>query len=139
MTTTDEQNPETIAAAIDFGKLGGLVPAVIQDATTSQVLMVGFMNDEALRATVASGIVTFFSRTKGRLWTKGETSGNTLEVVEIATDCDVDSVLVRVKANGPGVCHEGYVSCFFRSNVGGEWRTNAERTYSPDTVYGGAQ
>jgi phosphoribosyl-AMP cyclohydrolase len=139
MTTTAEQNIPATAAGLDFDKLGGLVPAVIQDASSSQVLMVGFMNDEALRATVSTGVVTFFSRTKGRLWTKGETSGNTLEVVEIATDCDVDSVLIRVKANGPGVCHEGYASCFFRSHVNGEWSTNAERTYSPESVYGGAQ
>jgi len=139
MTTTDQRNSTTVDTTIDFDKLGGLVPAVIQDASTSQVLMVGFMNDEALRATVKSGVVTFFSRTKARLWTKGETSGNTLEVVEIATDCDVDSILIRVNANGPGVCHEGYASCFYRSSVNGVWRTNAERTYSPEAVYGGAQ
>lgn len=76
MTTTDQRNSTTVDTTIDFDKLGGLVPAVIQDASTSQVLMVGFMNDEALRATVKSGVVTFFSRTKARLWTKGETSGN---------------------------------------------------------------
>lgn len=133
MTTTEP------TSTLDFDKLGGLVPAVIQDADTNRVLMVGFMNDEAFRATRASGVVTFFSRTKGRLWTKGETSGNTLEVVDILTDCDVDSLVIRVKANGPGVCHEGFASCFFRLDVDGEWQTNDTPTYAPESVYGGAR
>jgi phosphoribosyl-AMP cyclohydrolase len=133
MTTTEP------TSTLDFDKLGGLVPAVIQDADTNRVLMVGFMNDEAFRTTRATGVVTFFSRTKGRLWTKGETSGNTLEVVDILTDCDVDSLVVRVKANGPGVCHEGFASCFFRLDVDGEWQTNETPTYAPESVYGGAR
>jgi phosphoribosyl-AMP cyclohydrolase len=127
MTTTTQE--------LDFDKLGGLVPAVIQDADTNRVLMVGFMNDEALRVTRETGRVTFFSRTRGRLWTKGETSGNTLDVVELLTDCDVDSLVVRVKANGPGVCHEGFASCFFRTDVNGEWRTNDVPAYDPESVY----
>jgi phosphoribosyl-AMP cyclohydrolase len=123
------------AIALDFDKLGGLVPAVIQDAQSNRVLMVGFMNDAAFRATRDSRVVTFFSRTKGRLWTKGETSGNTLEVVEMLTDCDVDSLVIRVKANGPGVCHEGFASCFFRTDVNGEWQTNDQPAYDPESVY----
>ncbi|MBD1396065.1 bifunctional phosphoribosyl-AMP cyclohydrolase/phosphoribosyl-ATP diphosphatase HisIE [Pontibacter sp. JH31] len=96
---------------LDFDKMDGLVPAVIQDAQTSQVLMLGYMNEEAYRKTVAEGMVTFFSRSKNRLWTKGETSGNTLEVVSIAEDCDNDSLLIKVNPNGP-TCHTGDISCF---------------------------
>ncbi|GHA58373.1 bifunctional phosphoribosyl-AMP cyclohydrolase/phosphoribosyl-ATP diphosphatase HisIE [Pontibacter akesuensis] len=96
---------------LDFEKAGGLVPAVIQDDITGQVLMLGYMNQEALDKTRLEGLVTFFSRTKNRLWTKGETSGNTLEVVSIMRDCDVDSLLIKVKPNGP-TCHTGSTSCF---------------------------
>ena len=101
---------------MDYTKLDGLIPAVIQDADTSEVLMVGFMNDEALARTRASGFATFFSRTRGKLWTKGETSGNRLEVTEILVDCDDDTVLVKVKRLGDGhVCHTGQRTCFFRA------------------------
>ena len=96
---------------IDFRKGNGLVPAVIQDNTTLQVLMVGFMNEEALTKTVNEGKVTFFSRSKNRLWTKGETSGNFLCVKEIRTDCDNDTILIKVDPAGP-VCHTGNNSCF---------------------------
>lgn len=96
---------------IDFKKLNGLAPVVIQDNTTLQVLMVGFMNEEALTKTINEGKVTFFSRSKNRLWTKGETSGNFLYVKEIKTDCDNDSILIRVDPAGP-VCHTGNTSCF---------------------------
>jgi phosphoribosyl-AMP cyclohydrolase / phosphoribosyl-ATP pyrophosphohydrolase len=96
---------------IDFDKMGGLVPAVIQDAATNQVLMLGYMNQEALDKTNAEGLVTFFSRSKNRLWTKGETSGNTLQLVSITEDCDNDSLLIKVNPNGP-TCHTGDTSCF---------------------------
>lgn len=96
---------------LDFDKMGGLLPAVIQDNVTGQVLMLGYMNQEALEKTQQDGLVTFFSRSKNRLWTKGETSGNTLEVISIAEDCDNDSLLIKVKANGP-TCHTGSTSCF---------------------------
>ena len=100
---------------MDYSKLDGLIPAVIQDDATNDVLMVGFMNDVALSATRRSGYVTFFSRTRQRLWTKGETSGNRLAVVSLTADCDEDTVLVRVRREGEGlVCHEGQVSCFTR-------------------------
>jgi len=100
---------------MDFEKLNGLIPAVVQDDESNEVLMVGFMNDEALQRTVASGFATFFSRTRNKLWTKGETSGNCLQVVRILTDCDDDTVLVRVKRLGVGnVCHTGTRSCFSR-------------------------
>ena len=99
---------------MDYTKLNGLIPAVIQDAESHEVLMVGFMNDEALALTRDNGFATFFSRTRNKLWMKGETSGNRLEVVEMLTDCDDDTVLVKVKRQGDGnVCHTGQRSCFY--------------------------
>ena len=101
---------------MDFSKLDGLIPAVIQDAQSAEVLMVGFMNEDALEITRRTGFATFFSRTRNKLWTKGETSGNRLEVVEMLTDCDDDTVLLKVKRLGDGnVCHTGERSCFFKS------------------------
>jgi len=97
----------------DFDKLGGLIPAVVQDADGGEVLMVGFMNREALERSVADGYVTFYSRTRNKLWTKGETSGNRLRIVSASTDCDRDSLLVRVNVEGSGVvCHRRTRSCF---------------------------
>src|SRR6201992_2514599 len=107
---------------LDYTKLDGLIPAVIQDAASGRVLMVGFMNDEPSRKTRESGFVTFFSRSRNKLWMKGESSGHRLVVREISTDCDLDAVLVKVEAIGPGVCHEGYQSCFFRRLEKGQWR-----------------
>ena len=101
---------------MDYSKLDGLIPAVIQDAGSSEVLMVGFMNEAALAQTRRTGYATFFSRSRDRLWTKGETSGNKLEVVEILVDCDEDTVLVKVKRLGDGnVCHTGERTCFYRT------------------------
>jgi len=101
---------------MDFSKLDGLIPAVIQDADSSEVLMVGFMNEQALAATRRTGFATFFSRTRNTLWMKGETSGNTLQVVDILVDCDEDTVLLKVNRLGDGnVCHTGERSCFFRA------------------------
>jgi phosphoribosyl-AMP cyclohydrolase len=98
---------------MDFSKLDGLIPAVIQDSDSAEVLMVGFMNEQALELTRQTGFATFFSRTRNKLWTKGETSGNRLQVVEILTDCDDDTVLVKVKRLGDGnVCHTGQRTCF---------------------------
>ena len=100
---------------MDFSKLQGLIPAVIQDHETNEVLMVGFMNMEALEITRRTGFATFFSRTRNTLWTKGETSGNRLQVTSLLADCDDDTVLVRVKRLGAGnVCHTGQRTCFFR-------------------------
>ncbi len=101
---------------IDFAKMEGLVPAIVQDAKTLEVLMVGFLNENSYAKTLETGFVTFWSRTRQKLWMKGETSGNRLRVVDAATDCDQDTVLFRVKVEGDGlVCHEGSVSCFTRS------------------------
>ena len=100
---------------MDFSKLNGLIPAVIQDADSSEVLMVGFMNADALARTRQSGYATFFSRTRNALWMKGETSGNKLAVLDILVDCDDDTVLLKVKREGDGnVCHMGERSCFYR-------------------------
>lgn len=100
---------------IDFTKSNGLVPAIIQDAATNKVLMLGYMNEEAFNKTQADKRVTFFSRSKNRLWTKGEESGNFLDVVSIATDCDNDTLLIKVKAHGP-VCHTGADTCWNEKN-----------------------
>jgi phosphoribosyl-AMP cyclohydrolase / phosphoribosyl-ATP pyrophosphohydrolase len=108
-------NPFSDIGQIDFNKLNGLVPAVIQDNSTQKVLMVGFMNKEALEKTQELGKVTFFSRTKNRLWTKGEESGNFLHVVSILVDCDNDTLLIKANPVGP-VCHTGADTCFFETN-----------------------
>jgi len=102
---------------IDFEKSGGLVPAIIQDYQTSKVLMLGYMNQEALKVTQETGKVTFFSRSKSRLWTKGEESGNFLNLVSISTDCDNDTLLVKVNPVGP-VCHTGSDTCWAEKNEG---------------------
>jgi len=121
---------------LDFEKAGGLITAVIQDHATGRVLMVGYMNDEAFRKTVETGFATFYSRSRQKLWLKGETSGHRLVVKSIATDCDQDAVLVQVEALGPGVCHEGYESCFFRKLDQGAWKIADPRAYDPAAVYG---
>jgi phosphoribosyl-AMP cyclohydrolase len=121
---------------IAFEKGGGLVPAIIQDGRTGQVLMLGFMNAEALAETRRTGEAVFFSRSRNRLWKKGESSGHVLRVLEICIDCDADALLLRVKALGPGVCHEGYRSCFFRQiEENGNTRMIEERTFDPAKVY----
>ena len=98
---------------IDFDKMRGLAPAIVQDAATREVLMLGFMNREAYERTLSDGYVTFYSRTRNQLWTKGETSGNKLKLVSASTDCDRDTLLFRVEVEGAGVvCHEGTRSCF---------------------------
>jgi phosphoribosyl-ATP pyrophosphohydrolase/phosphoribosyl-AMP cyclohydrolase len=99
---------------MDFSKLDGLIPAVVQDHKSGEVLMVGFMNEEAWGLTQQSGYVTFFSRTRNKLWTKGETSGNRLTVRQVLLDCDEDTLLIKVRREGDGnVCHTGQRSCFF--------------------------
>lgn len=120
---------------LDFTKLDGLIPAVIQDHLSGRVLMVGFMNEEAFRHTVETGFATFFSRSRNKLWLKGETSGHRLVVKGIQTDCDRDSVVILAEALGPGVCHEGYRSCFFRTLQAGQWKQSEEPTYDPKQVY----
>lgn len=120
---------------LDFGKLDGLLAVVIQDAMTQRVLMVGFMNAESYARTLETGFVVFFSRSRNKLWMKGETSGHTLQVVAMSTDCDRDALLITVKANGPGVCHEGFESCFSRTRVNNNWIVSDPQTFSPTDVY----
>lgn len=122
---------------IDFQKSGGLVPAIIQDQRTGEVLMLGFMNAAALAETQRTGEVVFFSRSRNKLWKKGESSGHILKVREVRVDCDDDALLVRVVPAGPGVCHEGYRSCFFRSmDANGNAAFIAKRTFDPEKTYG---
>ena len=121
---------------LDYTKINGMVAAVIQDWKSGRVLMVGFMNEEAFRKTVETGYAVFFSRSRNKLWLKGETSGHKLVVKEISTDCDRDAVLLKVEALGPGVCHEGYQSCFFRTLDSGDWKVTEPRAYDPSAVYG---
>jgi phosphoribosyl-AMP cyclohydrolase len=103
------------AVKLDFAKMDGLLPAIVQDAASGEVLMVGFLNEISYAKTLETGFVTFWSRTRQKLWMKGETSGNRLQVVSAATDCDQDTLLFRVAVEGDGlVCHEGTVSCFTR-------------------------
>lgn len=113
---------EGVEMTIDFAKGGGLVPAVVQDAVTRKVLMLGYMNEEAYRLTLDRGLVTFFSRSRGRIWTKGETSGNYLQLREILADCDGDTLLVKVIPSGP-VCHTGSDTCFGEDNEPNEMST----------------
>jgi len=123
---------------LDFDKLDGLIPAIVQDARTGEVLMLGFMNEEAYEETRSTGAVTFFSRSRGKLWRKGEQSGHVLRVREMLVDCDADTILVRVDPIGPGVCHMGYRSCFFRRlDENGDANIVEERAFDPDAVYGG--
>ena len=117
---------------IDFEKMQGLAPAVVQDAGTGEVLMLGFMNRGALEQTLRTGYVTFFSRTRNKLWTKGETSGNRLALVSASTDCDRDSLLLQVEVQGHGVvCHNGSRSCFTENlPAGGRGQAGREQVPS---------
>jgi phosphoribosyl-AMP cyclohydrolase len=121
---------------IDFDKAGGLVPAVAQDADTGQVLMLAWMNREAFEETLRTGRACYFSRSRGRLWRKGEESGHVQEVREVLVDCDADTVLLKVKQLGGAACHEGYPSCFFRKVEGNALQVVGERLFDPKQVYG---
>jgi phosphoribosyl-AMP cyclohydrolase len=120
---------------IDFDKAGGLVPAIAQDAVTGQVLMLAWMNREAFEETIRTGRVCYYSRSRGKLWRKGEESGNVQEVREVFIDCDADTILLKVHQIGGAACHEGYASCFFRKLENGEVRTIGERLFDPKQVY----
>jgi phosphoribosyl-AMP cyclohydrolase len=120
----------------DFSKLDGLIPAVAQDCATGEVLMVAFMNREAWQLTVQTGIVHYWSRSRGKLWKKGESSGNVQEVRELRLDCDADCVLAKVRQVGGAACHTGYRSCFYTVVEGGATRVDGVRVFDPATVYG---
>src|SRR5580700_1434637 len=119
---------------IDFDKSGGLVPAIAQDAETGQVLMMAWMNRDAFEETRRTGQACYFSRSRNRLWRKGEESGNVQEVREILIDCDADTILLKVKQIGGAACHEGYVSCFFRQIAPGDVQIVGERVFDPAVV-----
>jgi phosphoribosyl-AMP cyclohydrolase len=120
-----------------FEKLGGLIPGIVQHHQTGEVLMLGYLNAEGLALTQQSGEVHFFSRSRNRLWKKGESSGHVLRLREVRLDCDADALLLLVEPVGPGVCHEGYRSCFFsRLEADGSTQIIAERAFVPGEVYG---
>lgn len=122
---------------IDFAKGDGVVPVIVQDHATGEVLMLAYMNQEAWEKTLSTGKVHYYSRSRNRLWLKGETSGHTQDIKEVYVDCDTDTLLVKVQQHGGAACHEGYRSCFFRQHTApGKWRVIGERVFDPDTVYG---
>ncbi len=122
---------------INFEKLGGIVPVVTQDYKSNKILMVGFVNEDAFMTTLKTQKATYFSRSKNRLWTKGEESGNYQEIVDILIDCDNDTLIYKVKQLGhKASCHKGYESCFYRHYLNGEWVYNDEKQlFDPNSVY----
>ena len=120
---------------IDFDKSGGLVPAIAQDADTGEVLMLAWMNREAYEETLRTGRASYYSRSRGRLWRKGEESGHIQEVRGVYLDCDADTILLKVRQVGGAACHEGYRSCFFRQVKDGDWQIIGERVFDPQAVY----
>ncbi len=120
---------------IDFDKAGGLVPAIAQDADSGQVLMLAWMNREAFDETLRTKRACYYSRSRGRLWRKGEESGNVQEVREVYFDCDADTILLKVHQIGGAACHEGYASCFFRRVDGDKIEVVGERVFDPKQVY----
>ena len=120
---------------IDFDKAGGLVAAIAQDADTGEVLMIAWMNPEAWAETIRTGRAVYYSRSRKKLWRKGEESGHVQEVREVFVDCDADAVLLKVKQLGGAACHEGYKSCFFRKVEGDGVKVIAEKVFDPKAVY----
>jgi phosphoribosyl-AMP cyclohydrolase len=120
---------------IDFDKSGGLVPAIAQDADTGEVLMLAWMNREAYEETLRTGRACYYSRSRGKLWRKGEESGHVQEVRGVFVDCDADTILLKVHQVGGAACHEGYKSCFFRRVHGDALQVVAERVFDPQQVY----
>ena len=121
--------------SIDFQKTNGLIPAIAQDAATGQVLMLAWMNQEAYEETLRTGRAVYYSRSRGKLWRKGEESGHVQEVREIFIDCDADTILLKVHQIGGAACHEGYGSCFFRKVDGDKLQVIGERIFDPAKVY----
>lgn len=122
---------------LDFEKSGGLIPAIAQDYRTGEVLMMAFINGESWELTLKTGVVHYWSRSRNKLWKKGEESGNVQEVKEIRVDCDNDCVLFKVNQIGDAACHTGYRSCFYRVVRNGELSIDGEKVFDPDKVYGG--
>jgi phosphoribosyl-AMP cyclohydrolase len=122
--------------SIDFDKTGGLIPVIAQDQETGEVLMLAYMNRESWDLTLKTGIVHYWSRSRNRLWKKGESSGNVQEVKEIRVDCDNDTVLIKVNQVGGAACHDGYRSCFYRVVKGDSVEISGERIFNPEELYG---
>jgi len=120
---------------VDFDKGGGLVPAIAQDATTGEVLMMAWMTQEAFDETLRTGKAVYFSRSRNKLWRKGEESGHVQEVKAVYVDCDADTILLKVHQIGGAACHEGYKSCFFRQVEGAELKVIAQKVFDPKAVY----
>ena len=133
MPAATKSNPE--APIPDFAKGGGLLPAVAQDAATGEVLMLAYMNAASFAETMATGQAVYFSRSKNRLWRKGEESGHVQHVKGVFIDCDADTILLKVEQIGGAACHEGYASCFFREAVDGEWKVQGQRVIDPTVLY----
>ena len=123
------------AEAPDFSQGDGLLPAIAQDAKTGEVLMLAYMNDESYAETLRTGRAVYFSRSRGKLWRKGEESGNIQNVVSVHVDCDADTILLRVNQIGDAACHKGYRSCFFRKVTPNGLEVIEERVFDPDDVY----
>lgn len=120
---------------IDFNKSGGMVPVIIQDQKTGEVLMLAYMNEEAYSLSIKTGLAHYWSRSKNRIWKKGEESGHIQEIKEVRIDCDNDTILMKVHQVGGAACHEGYRSCFFRKVVNGKTLIEGERIFDPSKVY----
>ena len=120
---------------LDFSKTGGLIPAIAQDAKTGEVLMLAYMNEEAFNETLKTGKAVYFSRSRNKLWRKGEESGHFQIVRELFIDCDADTVLVKVEQIGGAACHEGFSSCFFRKLIDGKIEVIGSRIFDPSKVY----
>ncbi|MEI7854279.1 MAG: phosphoribosyl-AMP cyclohydrolase [Planctomycetota bacterium] len=120
---------------LDFSKTGGLIPAIAQDAKTGEVLMLAYMNEEAFNETLKTGKAVYFSRSRNKLWRKGEESGHFQIVRELFIDCDADTVLVKVEQIGGAACHEGFSSCFFRKLIDGKTEVIGSRIFDPSKVY----
>ena len=120
----------------DFEKGDGLIPVIAQDAETGEVLMLAYMNEEAFNATLETGKASYYSRSRGKFWMKGESSGNTQEVQEVRMDCDNDTIVLKIKQIGDAACHTGHRSCFYKKLEKGNWIEEGELVFDPKEVYG---
>ncbi len=126
----------TSEVRLDFQKTGGLIPAIVQEFQTGEVLMLAYINEAAWQATLASGTATYYSRSRQKLWVKGESSGHVQKIKEIRIDCDRDTVLFKVEQIGGAACHKGYKSCFYtRINAAGRGEITHQRVFDPEEVY----
>ena len=136
MRNFSKKDIEGLTKQLDFSKIpGDLIPVITQDHLTNEVLMLAFANKEAIQKSLETGLMHYYSRSRQKLWQKGETSGNFQEIKELITDCDYDSILVLVKQTG-AACHEGYYSCFYRNFKNGKFNEIGTRIFNPEEVYG---